>query len=411
MTRKKSQTLRGERIVYGTAVMILHTRSDGRITISWNEGGRHKRTTRADLASAREWAGTQVRQLDAATGSRMVTPLQAERTAWLERIAGGAEAVPRLLAEIEDARKTLSKSGTSLRDAVEWYVRHGPPAVCHSMTLAAAVAAFLAEYDVHHPTETVRPVRSILNMASSSPAGGKPLLEITHEDLDPIVRAGSPADRTIQNRIACLITFFRRAEALGWWPDGKRHPASLLKRPRKVDKAPEIYSPAEGAALLRWAMANPQHLPFLLIAGWLGARPSECQRVRWRDFDFTQGLLHLRAEVARKTMKERWIPICPTLLPHLSRCAAAAKKPDARACRFHSRARISEAARLDPKVGRWIADGLRHSYITYRLQIVENIDRVADEAGNSASEIRQSYRRPIPPGRGTAWWEVLKTLR
>jgi hypothetical protein len=55
----------------------------------------------------------------------------------------------------------------------------------------------------------------------------------------------------------------------------------------------------------------------------------------------------------------------------------------------------------------WPQDVLRHSYITYRLQVLKNIDVVAEEAGNSPREIRDSYKRPIPPGVGEKWFAVV----
>ena len=409
MNPSKTPTPKAEKITYGSATITLHTRANGYVALSWIEAGRRMRTTRAGIENARAWAKKHVRQLDSSTGAKYVSPLAAERLAWLERIAGTPDSIPRILSEIEDAHTALSGRGT-IRDAVAWYLLHGPPAVTHHMTFSAAIAAFLSEYETHHPSETVRPVRAILNLAARSPCGKLPLLEITHAHLAPIVRSGSPADRTVRNRIACFVTFFRRAENLEWWPAGKRHPAATLKRPRKVDKVPEIYHPTHATHLLRWASQNPQHLPFLLIAGWLGVRPAECVRITWSDFDFPHSLLHIRPEVARKKNQERWIPIDPILLPILKKSAATAKSPTSKACRFHSRARLSEAARENPAVAIWIPDGLRHSFITYRLQILQKIDTVAEEAGNSPSEIRQSYRRPIPPKQGIAWWKALKIL-
>ena len=208
------------------------------------------------------------------------------------------------------------------------------------------------------------------------------------------------------------VTFFRRAEALGWWPEGKRNPASAMKKPMLEDKVPEVFTPEQGAAIVRNVVEHlPQYLSYVLIAGWLGCRPSECLRLDWTDFDWKQRLLHVRPEVARKTRRERWVPmtrpLC-SLLRKISKQEVHHSASPGKACRKGAREGLSAWLRKNKVVDRWPADVLRHSFITYRLQVLGSIDRTADQAGNSPSEIRASYRRPIPPGEGKRWFSVVE---
>jgi integrase len=237
------------------------------------------------------------------------------------------------------------------------------------------------------------------------------LLEVTHGMLEEFVRDSALGPRATRNRISHLSLFFNRAMALGWWPENRRLPTAALKRPRKVQSSPQIFSPEQAAAILaELEKSLPQHVPFILIAGWLGCRPSECERIRWTDFDFENGILHLRPEVARKKAAERWVPVPPGVCRRLQACVDAFphwRAAKGLACRRNARWYSSIHLRKAGIIENWPQDVWRHSFITYRLQVIQNIDQVAEEAGNSPREIRSSYNRPIPPGVGEKWFAVV----
>lgn len=392
-----------EIVRYGAGMVRIHRRSNGLFALSWREGGRTKRTTRSKIEDARHFAAVTAKALDRASGQRLLPPAAAERAREFERIAGSPEAAARLLPDIEAALRALGGNAT-LSEAAEYFASHHPASVHAALSLAEAVEKFLAEYK-NQPSTTVRSLKQPLRALVARHPDAR-LIDLSREMIEAYARHNASSPRTIRNRIAAWRTFVHRATELGWWPAARPNPAALIKQPRLPDKAPAIFSPQEGAALLRLiTRQQPQHLSFLLVAGWLGCRPSECQRLTWEDFDWENALLHIRAEVALKTHRERWIPIRPGLLHRLRQLSET--YPGDRACRWRAREFISSAARKSGIVSTWPADGLRHSFITYRLREIENIDRVAEEAGNSPAEIRASYRRPIPPGVAEAWWQLV----
>jgi hypothetical protein len=57
-------------------------------------------------------------------------------------------------------------------------------------------------------------------------------------------------------------------------------------------------------------------------------------------------------------------------------------------------------------INSWPQDVMRHSYISYRLAQGHGRGQVAEWAGNSESEIRKSYRRPLRKEDGDAWFGV-----
>jgi hypothetical protein len=55
---------------------------------------------------------------------------------------------------------------------------------------------------------------------------------------------------------------------------------------------------------------------------------------------------------------------------------------------------------------RWEANGLRHSYISYRLAVLHDTARVALESGNSPKVIFAHYRELVVPDMATKWFSV-----
>lgn len=52
----------------------------------------------------------------------------------------------------------------------------------------------------------------------------------------------------------------------------------------------------------------------------------------------------------------------------------------------------------------WAKNGLRHSYISYQLAILNDTARVALEAGNSPDVIFAHYRELVTPEAAKAWF-------
>lgn len=277
------------------------------------------------------------------------------------------------------------------------------------VTMAKAVVEFLKEYERKHPTITVRGPKSELT-AFARAHGAVLLEEVTAELLESHIARGSAGKRTMANRHSYWTLFFNWAVRGHRWPRATPPPISNVTRKKPDKKAPEIFTPEAGRALLAAVSEKaPHHLAYLIVAGWLGCRPFECQRLLWSDLDEAQGLLHVRAEVARKVAAERWLPVPDHVMRLLVACRDASRKragKQGHICRLKAQNEVSEIAR---RLGlKWTIDVLRHSRITYRLQEIHDIGRVAEESGNSPSEIRASYKRPIPPGQWQKWMTALE---
>lgn len=396
-----------ESVSYGGTKIALNVRGDGRIAVRWREDGKWRTTTRLEMEDAKKWARVKARELETARGAQWVTPAAKEQLEWLRRLAGGAEGVPALLSHME-AALSVAKDAGRLAEAARWFIAQGG-AEMQNVTVRVAVADFLAEYERKHPVITVRGPRSELK--AFVVGHGHVMLEgITPGMLGEHIARGGAGKRTMANRHSYWTLFFNWAIKGNRWPRATPPPIANVTRKKPDKKAPDIFTPEEGRALLAAVSGKePQHLAYLIVAGWLGCRPFECQRLLWSDLDEVQSLLHVRADVARKVGAERWIPVPEAVMRLLVECREAVRKRAGKKthiCRLKSQNMVSEIAR---RLGlTWSIDVLRHSRITYRLQEIHDIGRVAEESGNSPSEIRASYKRPIPPGRWVQWMAALE---
>ena len=165
----------------------------------------------------------------------------------------------------------------------------------------------------------------------------------------------------------------------------------------KETKSPvSIFTPENIASLL--AKADDTLKPFLAIGAFAGLRTAELQRIDWSEIDLSRGFITVAAHKA-KTRRRRLVPIADNLKEWLTPCAKASGP----VC-VHQRPQMAVARMCEGF--RWEANGLRHSYISYRLAILHDTARVALEAGNSPEVIFAHYRELVIPDAAQAWFSV-----
>lgn len=71
--------------------------------------------------------------------------------------------------------------------------------------------------------------------------------------------------------------------------------------------------------------------------------------------------------------------------------------------------KAAEKAGKDPekvKAAVWKKNGLRHSFISYRVADTQNVNQTALECGNSPAVIFQHYRELVSPVEATKWFAI-----
>jgi integrase len=149
----------------------------------------------------------------------------------------------------------------------------------------------------------------------------------------------------------------------------------------------EFWTPEEAGKLL--AAAGNTVKPALVIGLFCGLRTAELCRIQWRHVNLEAGHVEVGADIA-KTSSRRLVPIPANAQGWLK---AHRGKAEAQIYPEHSTTlpkRISEAC--EGAGIRRIPNGMRHTWVTYRVALTGDVSRVALEAGNSPAVIHQHYR-------------------
>jgi len=205
--------------------------------------------------------------------------------------------------------------------------------------------------------------------------------------------------RSHNNFALVLRTFFRFAQKHGWLSKE----VDLLERVerRSEKRAPvKIFTPSELAKIL--GNASPLTAPCLALGAFGGLRSAEILRLEWSDMERHPGFIEVGAHKA-KTATRRIVPVADNLAEWL----AIAPRSQERVWPYSNGHFIREIGRATRQSGlRWKCNGLRHSFISYRLAEIQDVNRVALEAGNSPQMIFRHYRELATPEQARKWFSI-----
>jgi integrase len=298
--------------------------------------------------------------------------------------------------EYSEARKLLD--GVSLIDAVRFYSRHHGRGVTRK-SVAGAVDALIA-------AKTAKGVSAVYlsdlryRLGVFREAFHCDVNALTPDDLKTFFesRAGLSA-RSHNNFLRTVQTFLRFAHNHGWLSKE----ADLLARVEKRSEKPtpvEIFTSAQLATLFK--KASPEIAPSLALGAFAGLRSEEILRLDWADVERRPGFVEVAAHKA-KTQARRIVP----LSDNLARWLAIAPR-NAESIWPHSKAYFFEAVRNTADAAKitWKQNALRHSFISYRLAEIQDVNRVALEAGNSPQMIFRHYRELATPDQARTWFSI-----
>lgn len=221
-----------------------------------------------------------------------------------------------------------------LRDVID-QARRGtlPGMVRTGATFADAAAEYLRfiEQDRGVKPSTLRGYRSIVNAHLLPFFGEKRIEEITSrmvEDwrasLENHKRERPLAARTKNRSLMVLNGVFKRAQKVWGLP---RNPVAEVERQRETTSGDiEVFSLEEILALVR-AADSEQDAAIFLTAAFTGLRRGELIALRWRDVDFANSVLRVRASYAGEVLttpksgKVRSVPLATQVAEALARLA------------------------------------------------------------------------------------------
>jgi integrase len=165
---------------------------------------------------------------------------------------------------------------------------------------------------------------------------------------------------------------------------------------------PEVYTPQEMAALLNATATHKWQsvvnvTPWLAVRAFAGVRHAEAGRIDIkRDIHPVENLIVLGPDVT-KTGQSRTVPLCGALLAWLADCDVLGR-PQTLCEHAHPDDTVALAHDVAKVPARH--NGLRDSYVSYRMAIVGDAGKVAQETGHSPAVLQGKYRTArLPDGR------------
>jgi integrase len=361
--------------------------------LAYYAGGRRVQRNFADKAHAKRVARQILGNLsnDGDAAESLATP-ELESLIAARRVLAPGYA---LHVAVEEHAQAVGKLGqATLREAVEFFLRHNRPDVPR-LTLAEISDQFaksrqLAGLSNHY---VVQCRKALSDLAKAFP--GQTLPDLQTEALDAWLSGLPHAAKTKNGTRIILVACGNWAEGRGYLVKGAS-PFTAMMRYKETKSAVSIFTPEQIAGLL--AKADDTLRPFLAIGAFGGLRMAELQRLDWSEIDLDRGFITVAASKA-KTQQRRLVPIPDNLKVWLTPCRRTIGPVS-----VHQRAQIAAARLCDGF--EWPENGLRHSYISYRLAILHDTARVALEAGNSPKTIFEHYRELVTPDAAEAWFAV-----
>ncbi len=212
------------------------------------------------------------------------------------------------------------------------------------------------------------------------------------------------AARSRENHRRIICGLFAFAASQRYIPRETSDDIAAIKGPRVLAPETEIFRPDEFRRLLA-ALTGPD-LVLAAIGGFCGLRSAELGRLRWENLKLDQGMVVVGADQA-KTQSRRTCPIPPCAAAWITLATPGAPKEQISP---HGRPEYlsKHFTKIARRIGlKWPANGMRHSFCSYRLAITQNTAQVALECGNSPSIIFKHYRELVSPAQAHEWFNVM----
>ena len=325
----------------------------------------------------------------------------------LEAIRPFDIALDAAVVEFAEAKKTLA--GFSLTEAARFYMRHHGHGI-QAKPVPDAVAAMIASKVEKGVSEAyLADLRYRLGLLEKTFHCN--VNAIVPDDLRAFLNDLALSPRGFNNTLATLHTFFNFTQDRGWLSKEADLLAGMEKRKARAVPV-EIFSPGEMADLL--AHSSNALKPCLALAAFAGLRSEEILRLEWTDVERRPGFIEIAADKA-KTAARRLVPITGNLVQWLAISDNRSGKvwPHSRPWFFESMRDCvkainderQEQSRNVPQFT-WRQNALRHSFISYRLAEIQDMNQVALEAGNSPRMIFQHYRELCTPNEAKTWFSL-----
>jgi integrase len=381
-------------------VYFTPTRGNDGYTVAWHEGTRRERRMFGNLKRAKEEARLVAERLNAGRGLNL-TLTGADRDSYLYAI-GKLKPLAVGLAPAVDEYVAAKGEGVPLLPAAQFYRKshvQGLP----SKTVTETVEELLAAKKHDGASSTyLAPLKTCLTRFSRDFAAS--IADVQTQDIDAWLRALKLSPRSRNNHRNAVVLLFNFAKKAGYLNRDLTTAAEHTSLARAKKKTPPFYLPIDFAKLL--ATATPDLLPSLVLGGFCGLRAVEIARLDWSAIHWEESniIISIEASKQAEAARRRIAPLTPPAAAWLANYRTKKGKVlPLDASDFYAALKpVFSKTEVSPKY-----NGLRHSFITYRVAMTKDFVKTAYEAGSSVAKIQSNYDAVATEAEGKLWFSIM----
>ncbi len=315
-----------------------------------------------------------------------------------EGYAGGA--LPeRLRVEARECQRRLKSFGTSLTDAVDYYLRHATPAGGERKISELVVEFIAAKRKAGRREEYLRIQASVLGLFSKKFPEAH-AHEINSHDVDDWLTARGGTLRTRSNYQNDVRNLFNFAVKHGYTAS---NPVDKLEKITLDQHAVEILTIEQVRKLLQAAEdAKGAMTPFIAIGLFAGLRTREIAGLDWKDVSIAEKAITVQ-DAKTKTRARRIVEMSDNLAAWLLPYSAefGPVTPEKYRSRFEE---IREVAGITP----WPRNAMRRSAAGYHIAAHSNEMLTQAMLGHELGKMLiPHYRELVKPKDAARYWKIL----
>ena len=393
--------LKGRVKIYSSPVVVEGERYDS-FTVVHYDLGKRSRQRFNDYTKAYSYAEEKAVQLSGGEVAAVSLKNEDQRIygAAVEALKPFDVSLDFAVREYLAARKILGD--VSMLDAAKFYDRYGK-SVTQKASLEEIRQSMIAGLksdgrSAYHVRDVSRHVGAFIAKYPRHE-----IQEITTAHINEWLRSLEVKGRTRDNYRDSLHNFFGFARTEGYLPKDRPTVAEETKRINEATAENVVFTVVEMHTMLKSA---PDWLvPTLALKFFSGIRTEEMIRLKWEDIKFDQDVIFLTKQVT-KTKQRRIVP----LLPNLKKWLFPKRQTEGLiAARWASSHTLSKAwsTHADNVGVAYKKNGMRNSYISYRVASLKNVAQVALESGNSPGVIQRDYLELVTEKDATEWFATV----
>ncbi len=218
--------------------------------------------------------------------------------------------------------------------------------------------------------------------------------------------------RTQNNHRRLIGTLIRFAVHRRYLPRDYEGELDAVEKANDDNGEIEIFTPDELRSVLNACLAPIKErgalrtraalVPYVTIGAFAGLRAAELERLDWSEVNIPRRFIEIKASKS-KTASRRLAPITENLAAWLAPYAQASGP----VAPFANMSKQLTMYLAPVAAVTWKHNGLRHSFISYRLADINDMGKLALEAGNSPQMIFQHYRQIVTGEHAKAWFAIM----